>query len=66
MHLVRTSREVDHTNMKMSIEKSIEGICCNSQSFNTIPCLASIIEKKGGNKKRIAANRSTPIITFTS
>jgi hypothetical protein len=45
IHLASMSKQVDHTNIKMITEKSIEGIYCNSQSLSTIPCLDSILEK---------------------
>lgn len=64
IHLASISKEVAHTNIKITTERSIEGIRCNSQSFSTIPGLASILEKKLGSISRIDANKSTPIITF--
>jgi hypothetical protein len=59
MHRTSISKEVDHTNIKITTEKSIEGIRCNSQSFSTIPCLVSILEKKVGSIRSIDANNLT-------
>jgi hypothetical protein len=64
MHRTSISKEVDHTNIKITTEKSIEGIRFNSQSFSTIPCLASILEKKVGSIRSIDGNKRMPKITF--
>jgi hypothetical protein len=48
----------------MVAEKSRGGIICNSQSFNTMPCLASINAKKYGSNNTMDKNMMSAIITL--